>query len=93
MPQPALMPHNIPPEPSTNIGTYSIAWLTGRGHIEEAIKSASVLAPQDTLSSTKFMVKNDENIHFRELEPKLCYWGDQSGDTVLVQLSTEGYLS
>ena len=38
------------------------------------------------------MVKNDENIHFRELEPKLCYWGDQSGDTVLVQLSTEGEL-
>ena len=54
-----------------------IAWLAGRGRIEEAIRPASVLAPQD------------KNIHFREVEPKLCYWNDQLDETVLVQLTEE----
>ena len=88
-PQPVLMPFNVPAPPATTVPPGPTAWLAGREHTEEAIRDASVLEPQDSLRSTKLTVQDDEDIHSRELEPKLCYWDGWPDETVLVQLSEE----
>ena len=83
------MPVNVSTPPATTVPPGPSAWLTGREHNGEAIGDAFVRELQDLSKSPELTVQDDEKILVGELRSKLCFWGDRSDETVLVQLSEE----